>query len=151
MYEGVKFMKKFVRIGSIIVAAVLMFVVTVTPAFAAGFSSETYVGSPSRFSSEWEKTLTYMVGSTTIAYMIYGFDTDWVKEDYVWTKAKECYSTAKVKRKGHETEYCVGPEKGKNEYSQIEVKHETYFVYYRIELSATYSGVGHTMATSSVK
>lgn len=122
-----------------------------TPAFAVGYSNDAYVGTASRFSSEWEHTRTYKVGSTIIAYMIYGFDTDWVKEDYVWTKSKECYSTAKVRRKGYELKYCEGPEKGRNEYSKIEVAHKTYYVFYRIELSATYSGVVCTVASSSVK
>ena len=48
-----------------------------------------------------------------IAYMVYGYDTDWIKEDYVWTKSKECYSTAMVKRDGHDKDYCKGTKKEK--------------------------------------
>ena len=125
--------------------------IVVMPASAAGYTDKASVRNSGGFSSEWEKTKTYKVGSTTIAYMIYGYDKDWINEDYVWTKATECYSTAKVFRDGHDTSYCSGPQKGKNTYSKIEVKHQTYYVDYRIDLSATYSNVKSTTASSSVK
>lgn len=111
---------------SMMVALVLMATVAAIPAAAAGYTSSAYVGSSSRFTSEWEKTRTYKVGTNIIAYMIYGFDKDYIYEDYVWTKATECYSTAMVRRDGYETDYCKGQQKGKNVYSKIEVIHKTY-------------------------
>lgn len=83
--------------------------------------------------------------------MVYGYDTYLTKEDYVWAKATECYSTAMVKRSGYETSYTEGPEKGKGKYSKIEVTHQTYYVYYKINLSASYSGVTYTTVASAVK
>ena len=144
-------MKRITRLMAMLATLMLMATVTIVPAAAAGYTDYAYVGTSSSFNSEWEKTRTYNVGSTTVAYMVFGYDTDWIKEDYVWTKATECYSTAMVKRGGHDTSYCEGTEQGQNVYSKIEVTHKTYYVYYKIDLSATYSNVSHTTATSSIK
>lgn len=133
------------------VAILLMATVTAIPASAANYTNSTTVSSSSRFKSEWEKTRTYKVGSTVIAYMVYGYDTDYINEDYVWTKATGCYSTAMVKRNYYDTGYQAGTQKGKNVYSKIEVKHVTYNVSYKIKLSTTYSNVTYTTASSSVK
>lgn len=146
-------MKKSVKILSMILVVVLMTSIFVMPASAAGYTNSTSETSSSSFTSEWEKTRTYKVGSTVIGYMIFGYDTDWVYEDYVWTKATECYSTAMVYRSGYDSnwEYCTGTEQAKNTYSKIEVTHQTYYVYYKMKLSASYSGVTYTTAASSVK
>lgn len=106
-----------------------------------------------RIYEEDKKPRTYKVGSTVVAYMIFGYDKDWIFEDYVWTKATQCYSTAMVYRNGYDTgwNYCTGSEAGKNSYSTIEVTHQTYLVYYKMQLSASYSNVTYTTAASSVK
>ena len=144
-------MKRTTRFLSMVTALALVFAVTAIPADAADYTNYAYVKGSSKFSSEWEKTRTYKVGSTTVAYMIYGYDTDWINEDYVWTKSTESYSTAMVKRDGYDTSYCKGSQKGKNVYSKIEVTHKTYYVYYKVKLSATYSGISYTTASSTVK
>ena len=144
-------MKRINKLITMVVALVLMVSATAIPAAAAGYTDYAYVGTSSSFDSEWEKTRTYKVDSDVIAYMVFGYDKDWINEDYVWTKSPECYSTAKVKRSGHETAYCAGSQKGKNSYSKIEVTHQSYYVYYRIDLSASYSNVSYTTAASSVK
>lgn len=144
-------MSKSVKLLSMILVIVLMASIVVMPASAAGYTDTASVRNSGGFSSEWEKTKTYKVGSTVIAYMTYGYDKDWINEDYVWTKSTECYSTAKVFRDGYDTSYCSGSQKGKNTYSKIEVTHRTYYVDYKIDLSATYSNVTSTTASSSVK
>lgn len=146
-------MKNTVKLLSMMLVIALMISIAVVPASAAGYTDSTSVSGSSGFTSEWEKTRTYKSGSTIIGYMIYGYDTDWIYEDYVWTKATECYSTAMVYRDGYDTgwDYCTGPEADKNTYSKIEVTHRTYYVYYKMELSASYSGVTYTTAASSVK
>ena len=85
--------------------------------------------------------------------MIYGFDKDYINEDYVWTKATESYSRAMLHREGHDKAsiYCAGSKKGKGDYSKIEVTHKTYYVSYKIELSASYSDVTSTTTTTFVK
>ena len=146
-------MKKMVKMLSVVMVIVIMATIMVLPASAAGYSNNASVRSSSTFNSEWEKTRTYKVGSDTIGTMIYGYDTDWINEDYVWTKATECHSTAMVYRDGYDADwsYCAGPEKGRNTYSKIEVTHRTYYVYYKMKFSASYSNVSYTTATSSVK
>ena len=138
-------------------AVAVMTAATVTPVSAAttGYTDETSVRGSSNFTSEWEKTTTYKVnnGTVTVGTMIYGYDKDYINEDYVWTKDTECYSRAKLYRDGHDKNsiYCAGSQKGKNTYSKIEVTHQTYYVSYKIELSSSYSGVTSTTASSSVK
>ena len=52
--------------------------------------------------------------------MIYGYDTDWIKEDYVWTKATECYSRSYLFRDGYDTGYASddSSDVGKGEYME---------------------------------
>lgn len=144
-------MKKNGRRLSMALAVVMAGSIAAFPASAAGYTNYTSIRNSSGFGSAWEKTRTYKKGSTTIGYMVYGYNTDWIKEDYVWTKATECYSTAMVYRDGYDTKYCEGPEKGKNIYSKIEVTHRTYYVNYKVEFSASYSGVTYTTSSSSIK
>jgi len=146
-------MKKVTKMLSALLLTALMLSAIVVPASAAGYSNSASETSSSSFTSEWEKTRTYKVGSTVVAYMIFGYDKDWIFEDYVWTKATQCYSTAMVYRNGYDTgwNYCTGSEAGKNSYSTIEVTHQTYLVYYKMQLSASYSNVTYTTAASSVK
>lgn len=148
-------MKRTLKFLSMLLVVVMATANSVMPVKAAstGYYDSTNVSGASKFTSEWEMTRTYKIGSTTIGYMIYGYDTDWINEDYVWTKATECYSKAMVYRNGYDSnwDYCEGSEKGKNSYSKIEVTHRTYYVYYKMYLSASYSGVSYTTASSSVK
>jgi hypothetical protein len=70
----------------------LLLSAAVVPVSAAGYSDTASVRKSDGFSTAWEKTKTYMVGSDIIGYMIYGYNTDWINEDYVWTMGKECAS-----------------------------------------------------------
>lgn len=146
-------MSKTVKLLSMVLVIVLTVSILIVPASAAGYSRMESIGGSSNFSSEWEKTNTYKIGNTVIGHMIYGFDKDWIHEDYVWTKATECYSTAKVYRSYFDTYYNSGKEVGRNAYSKIEVTHKTYSVSYRIDFSASYthSSVTCTTAASHVK
>ncbi len=146
-------MSKTVKLLSMVLVIVLTVSILIVPASAAGYTGTAGESGASRFTSEWEKTRTYKVGGTVIGYMIYGFDKDWIHEDYVWTKATQCYSTALVFRNSFDTSYCSGPEKDRNVYSKIEVTHKTYSVAYRIDFSSsyTYSSVTYTTDASHVK
>ena len=144
-------MKKINKLIPTVTAIMMAVITTALPVSAAGYANTASTRGSGSFTSEWEKTRTYKYNSKTIAYMIYGFDKDFINEDYVWTKSTECYSTAMLKRDGHDTSYCKGSQKGKNKYSKIEVTHKTYYVYYKMSLSASYKGVTYTTASSNVK
>lgn len=144
-------MKKINKLISTVAAIVLATTATAFPVSAAGYTNSASVRNSKSFTSEWEKTRTFKSNSQTIGYMIYGFDKDWINEDYAWTKGTECYSTAMLKRDGYDTSYCKGSQKGKNKYSKIEVTHKVYYMYYKINLSASYTGVTYTTSSSSVK
>lgn len=105
----------------------------------------------SLFDSEWEKTTTYYSGSVKIGIMIWGFDTDAIDEDYAWTMGYECDTTASIRRLYYDDSYIYGPEASKDNYSKLEITHETYDVNYRITFSATYADVTDRTEESNVK
>lgn len=150
--ESEVYMSKTVKLLSMVLVIVLTISILIVPASAVSYTQIETVKDANMFSSEWEKTNTYRVGNTVIGHMIYGFDKDWIHEDYVWTKATQCYSTALVYRNYFDSSsYCSGKEAEKNVYSKIEVTHKTYYVFYRIDFSASYSNVTYTTVTSHVK
>lgn len=147
-------MKHFKSIFAFLLVASLMMAALSVSASAAYIDTDTYSGHGfSHFNNPWEKTRTYKIGNTTIGKMIYGYDTDWIKEDYVWTIVTECYTRSYVFRDGYDSSYVSDDSNyvGKNEYSKTERAHKTYYVNYRIKFSATYSNVTFTQALSSVK
>lgn len=147
-------MKHFKRFFALLLVATLLISALSISASAAYYDADTTSGQGSyRFNNAWEKTRTYKTGNTTIGQMIYGYDTDWINEDYVWTKANECYSRSYLFRDGYDTGYGSddSSDVGKGKYSKTEWKHRTYYVNYRIKLSATYSNVTYTTKSSSVK
>lgn len=151
--ESEVYMSKTVKLLSMVLVIVLTISILIVPASANGYTGTTSESGASRFTSEWEKTRTYKVGSAVIGHMVYGFDKDWIHEDYVWTIATQCYSTALVLRSSFDPSYCSGPEKERNVYSKIEVTHKTHSVAYRIDFSSsyTYSSVTYTTTASHVK
>ena len=146
-------MKIIKKIISTAMASILLLLSFSLPVQASGYYDYTDVSGQNRFKNEWELTRTYKVGTTVIAYMTYGLDTNFIDEDYVWTKSLECNSSAWVYRDGYDTgyHYIGGTEKGKGVYSKIEVAHITYHVYYKIKLTATYSNVTYSTARTYIK
>ncbi len=147
-------MKHFKHIFALLlVVALLVSALSISASADYSNTDSTTGHGSSRFNNAWEKTRTYKVGNTTIGKMIYGYDTDWIKEDYVWTIATECYSRAFLFRDGIDTSYASDDRKyvGKGEYSKTEWMHRVYHVNYRIKLSATYSNVTYTTKSSTVK
>lgn len=147
-------MKHFKRIFALLLVATLLISALSISASAAYYDTDTTSGNgPSCFKKAWEKTRTYKTGNTTIGQMVYGYNTDYVDEDYVWTKANECYSRSYLFRDGYDTKYASADrdDVGKGKYSKTAWRHRTYYVNYRIRLSATYSNVTHTTESSSVK
>lgn len=50
------------------------------------------------YTYEWERTLTCLNGDDEIGIMVYGFDMDWINEDYTWTMGYDCRTKACVKK-----------------------------------------------------
>lgn len=146
-------MKNSTKFLSMILIAVMIFSIIAFPSNASGYTNNTSERDPKKFTAEWEKTRTYKVGSNVIGYMTYGYDLAGADEDYVWTKSTECYSTSMVYRDGYDTDlsYICGPEKGKDKYSKIEVRHKTYYVYYKVMFSVAYTGVTYTTSITNIK
>lgn len=147
-------MKHFKSIFALLLVVVLLVSALSISASAAYYNTDTNNGhGSSKFDKAWEKTRIYRVNSSVIGKMIYGYDTDWIKEDYVWTIATECYSRSYLFRDGYDTSYVSDSRSdvGRNEYSKTERVHKTYYVNYRIKFSATYSNVTISEIRTSVK
>ncbi len=132
-------MKKM-KFIALLCAAVIGVTSVMSTQVSAVTTGSSLVNGSDKFKNEWEKTKTYYQNGVEIGSMIFGFDTWAIDEDYVWTIAKECYSKARIKRNTVDEDWVIGPEKGKNKYSKIEVTHKNFSIYYGIEFSATYTG-----------
>ena len=123
-----------------------------TTSFQAATLKSYTVDSSSKFNNDWEEKIVYYSNGSAIGRMVYGYDTFMVKEDYTWTMAYQCYSTAKVKRQYVDTSAHNGTQTGKNQYSTIEVVHQSYCVTYGISFSVDYNNVTQDApVTSNIK
>ena len=95
------------------------------------------------FTKNWERCVTYKVGSTQVGMMAYGFDTDFFDEDYSWTMGYQCDTKAGVKRGNASTSW-NSSYSGTNEWSKEEVNHNTSDVKYYIRLRPTYTNLTQT-------
>lgn len=94
-------------------------------AFAANGGTMNVSGE-NRFTEEWEYCLAYSYNGVQAWTMYYGYDTDWINEDYTWTISQTGESTAYVYRNGYDTDKkCTGPTGKAGKYSKIEVTHRT--------------------------
>ena len=121
-------MKKLTRLLAICCIFAMMFCITPLSAHAASNMNPQSADGSSKFNSEWEKTTTYKIGSQEIGIMIWGYDTDYIKEDYVWSVGYECSSQPAVFRDGYDTSYVTGTWGQTYLYGKIEVKHQTYYM-----------------------
>lgn len=148
-------MKKLIKNITTVVClcACLSIGLSSTPVSAATWKSKT-VDNSKGFKNAWEKTVTYKLDNakkTNIGSMTYGFDTDWINEDYVWTMSMEGYSLAELQRIGVDDELQYGSKKGMKKYSKIEVKHKNTHVKYQIKFYATYGKINESVANTSIK
>ena len=120
-----------------------------TSSFQAATLKSTTIESTTKFNNDWEETIEYYSNGTGIGKMVYGYDTYWVKEDYTWTMAYQCYSTAKVKRQYVDTSAHNGAQAAKSQYSTIEVEHQSYRVTYGISFNVDYTNVTQSTPVSS--
>lgn len=144
--------RKLIALILSIVSIASVFAINTIPAYATTVG-EKYIGVSTMFKDEWEQTANYKQKSTgkAIGKMIYGYDTDWVNEDYVWTWGYESETTALLKRSGYDESNQSGSKAASRSYSKCERKHQTYQVYYMIRFQVTYGETTNTVTSSSVK
>ena len=128
-----------------------MFTASAIPAYATTVA-ERFIGVSTMFDDEWEQTAHYSQKSSgrSIGKMVYGYDTDWINEDYVWTWGYESETTALLKRDGYDETYQSGSKAASTSYSKCERNHKSYRVYYLIRFEVTYGETTNTITSSSV-
>ena len=85
-------MKLAARFSVMCVATALAVSSLVLPANAATNAPIRKQPDGINWSREWERTTYYLRKSDGLGLgeMTYGYDTDWINEDYVWTKGYYC-------------------------------------------------------------
>lgn len=122
-------MKKFTKLMTACLASILIVATFVMPASAAGILEVGVIGGESAFDDSWELSVDVSYNGTDIGVMVYGFDTAWVNEDYVWTKSYVGTSKAGLYRYGKDSSINWGSEKGAKIFSKSEAQHKTNTVY----------------------
>lgn len=145
--------KNISRILSICCIFAMMLCATPLTAHAETTMPAQSASGSSKFDSEWEKTTTYKISGTKIGHMIWGFDKDYINEDYVWSVGTECSTQPAVFRNGHDSSYVTGTWGQAYLYGKIEVQHQTYYVNYRMKFATTYDtgSISSRTTSSSVK
>ena len=133
-------MKITTRITTLCVAIALVVSSLVLPANAATTTQEKTAYS---FNQEWEYTVNYRYKPTNVflGSMTYGFDTDWIHEDYVWARGAECKVQGFIKRINYDTTWqSDGKSSDAWEYSKTEITHRSAStsVKYKMVFDATY-------------
>lgn len=100
------------------------------------------------FNKDWEYSVTYKVGKKEVGMMVYGFETDWINEDYSWTKGYECDTKAGVQRSIDGKKINWSGYASCDKWSKEEVTHKGYKTVYYIRLRPTYSNL---IVTSPLK
>ena len=120
-------MKVVPRIAALCLTGVLTVSSFIFPASAAT-NTAVRNSSGKSFNREWEMTVTYYFKPSMkeLGYMTYGYDTDWINEDYVWVKATECAAQGYIWRGSYDTYWMSdGKSSGAGKYSETEIRHRT--------------------------
>ncbi len=134
-------MKRTKKFFSLVLIVVVCFSVLTTVASAA-YSHTRHVNDADRFEdNEWEHTRHYVSDGEYIGRLVYGYDTDYLNEDYAWAYGADCVATAGIMRVGVDTSYISGVPAAKNNYSKLQIDNKSTDVYYKITLSTTYTNV----------
>lgn len=119
-------MKQFTKLMAVCLVTGLIVCSLAIPVSAAGVVSISVTGeSETAFEDPWEFSVNVSSNGTAIGVIVYGYDTAWINEDYVWTKSFTGDSQAGVYRPGKDSSTNWGPKKGENTYSKIEVHHNS--------------------------
>ena len=137
--------KKFISVFLAITTVLCLFAVTASAAFYT--IDRRHVYDVERFQDEeWEHTRHYISDGEYIGRLVYGYDTDYVDEDYAWAYGASCNSQAIIEA-GSE-EYYADPAV-QNYYSKVQVTHDENDVYYYFRLSVNYSNVTGYLDTNT--
>jgi hypothetical protein len=111
---GVTEMKSLNKNKSIVIAATTVILLTIALSMSAyaGDLSKTYSG---QFTTAWELT-----AASDYANLTYGFNTDWINEDYAWANNSNASHNASLT---NGTGVHPGPAKAAGTVSRIEVTH----------------------------
>ncbi len=155
-------MKKLKKILAIMLTAlcVCMLLVPSCSAATTSFSRHVNINSDSidddRFTYEWEHTRRFYANGTYRAKLVYGYDTDWVNEDYAWSEGEYRQTKAGLKRandgsgNSYDTSYTWSDYAAKGEYSKCELTHTRDNVYYKCTINYDYSSIGsYTYSTTT--
>lgn len=144
--KGVKYViKKFKKIiASTIVTGTMM-----TSIASITVNAEQTNGvNATLFYDEWEFTCQVFNSSGThIGDFCYGYDMDFINEDYTWTWSSVYTCKAGVRRNGYDSGYNWGASKSGGVWSKIEVTHRTNDVSYCMNFPDNY--VGAILGSSS--
>lgn len=154
-------MKKLKKILAVMLTAlcVCMLFVPSCSAATTSFSRQVDINSNSidddRFTYEWEHTRYFYVDGVIKARLVYGYDTDWINEDYAWSKGENKQTKAGLKRandnsgNSYDTEFTWSDYAAKGTYSKCDLTHTRDNVYYKCTINYDYEGVGtYTYSTT---
>lgn len=122
-------MKKFAKLMALCLVMVMAVSTFAMSASAAGVLEIGVTGGESAFEDAWELSVDVSSNGKKIGVMVYGFNTAWIDEDYVWTKSVTGTSKAGVYRSGMDSSINWGTEKNAGTFSKSEVTHKTNTVY----------------------
>jgi len=113
-----------------------------------GYTTRT-VSNYYKFNVEWELTREYYYKGECVVTMVYGYDTDFVDEDYTWViSTKSRYQAALSNDNGNKT----GSVKSVGDpWSKVEVTHKGKYITYSFWLNNSYSSLKATERESSYK
>lgn len=135
-------MKKSIKTIAATLALITCFGATAMTASAYTERQRTVFESPNIFTNEWETRIDYALKSngTKIGELIYGYNKNWVDEDYAWSKGLQCRSQAGIQRITID-DYCIFADgyADVNKYSKKEVRHLNKRVNYRVRFESDYN------------
>ncbi len=131
-------MKKIIKKVAAVGVAIM---ITASISTMGASATDKYTTSKGKsFGGKWEYSVTYKVGKKEVGMMAYGYDTDWINEDYSWTRGYECDTKAGVKRSG-DSSVNWSSYASTNKWSKEEVTHNSSSVTYYIRLRPTYTNL----------
>lgn len=129
-------MKRFTKYFALVLTVAMCLAMLATPASAVAVVAREKTGAATTFDNSWEFSVDVTCLGIDVGVLIYGFNTAWIDEDYVWTKAFVGTSQAAICRVGKDSAEIYGSEARADAYSKIEVSHKTNTVQYFSAFSA---------------
>lgn len=141
-------MKKYIVILVICIAMIMQFNVANVHAMTKKSETNQY-----SFKTSWEVTTDYYTSInsqiTCIGTMVYGYNTDFIKEDYCWTTSSKCKYQSMIENGNGN--FSSSTKSAGSSWAKLEKQHSGSSVKYAIWLSKTYTCVTQTTNDSNVK